>query len=102
MAAEKLDTATINHNLLALPAWALSQDCKSISRRFEFRDFSEAFGFMTRSALAAEKLDHHPDWHNIYKSVDVILTTHDKGGLTELDFKLARRMNAIAAGFHGE
>jgi 4a-hydroxytetrahydrobiopterin dehydratase len=80
-----------------LEGWALAQDGLSIARTFTFRNFSEAFAFMTRSALAAEKLNHHPEWSNVYKTVDVRLTTHDAGGLTELDFKLAKRMNAFAA-----
>ena len=67
-------------------------------RTFTFKNFSEAFAFMTRSALAAEKLDHHPDWSNVYKTVEVRLNTHDAGGLTELDFELARRMSRYAGG----
>jgi 4a-hydroxytetrahydrobiopterin dehydratase len=67
-----------------------------MSRKFEFRNFSEAFAFMTRSALAAEKLNHHPDWSNVYKTVNVTLSTHDAGGLTEMDLDLARRMNGFA------
>ena len=82
--------------LAGLEGWTLADDGASIARRFNFRNFSEAFAFMTRSALAAEKLDHHPDWSNAYKTVDVTLSTHDAGGLTELDFNLARKMNAFA------
>lgn len=96
MPAEKLDSATLKHKLLAFPDWSIANDGNAISRKFVFGNFSEAFGFMARSALAAEKLNHHPDWRNVYKSVDVLLTTHDAGGLSELDFKLAERMNAIA------
>ena len=73
--------------------WVLAEDKKSISRLFKFKNFSEAFGFMTRAALAAEKLNHHPDWHNSYNKVEVHLTTHDKGGLTDLDIRLAKAMN---------
>lgn len=79
-----------------LDGWSLAADGGSISRRFEFRNFSEAFAFMTRAALAAEKLDHHPDWSNVYRTVEVTLSTHDAGGLTDLDFELARRMNRYA------
>lgn len=98
MAREKLDAAAISAALDDLPGWALAEDGKSIRRVFTFRNFSEAFGFMTRAALAAEKMDHHPDWSNVYKTVDVTLNTHDAGGLTELDVTLARKMNKIAGG----
>ena len=63
-----------------------------------FEDFNAAFGFMTRAALVAEKMDHHPEWFNVYKTVDVTLSTHDAGGVTELDVKLAAAMNRLAAG----
>ena len=66
------------------------------TRLFRFADFSEAFGFMTRIALVAEKLDHHPEWFNVYKTVDVTLSTHDAGGVTALDVKLAETMNRLA------
>ena len=68
----------------------------AIAKTFTFRNFSEAFGFMTRAALVAEKLDHHPEWFNVYKTVDVTLSTHDAGGLTERDIKLAEAMDKIA------
>jgi 4a-hydroxytetrahydrobiopterin dehydratase len=96
MAREKLDNAAIEQALATLPGWALAGDRLSISRTFVFKNFSEAFGFMARAALAAEKLDHHPDWSNVYKTVEVKLNTHDAGGLTELDFELARRMSRYA------
>jgi 4a-hydroxytetrahydrobiopterin dehydratase len=96
MAREKLERAAIDEALKELEGWGLDVGGKSISRRFEFRNFSEAFAFMTRSALAAEKLNHHPDWSNVYKTVNVTLSTHDAGGLTELDLDLARRMNGFA------
>ena len=67
-----------------------------LHREFRFGDFSEAFGFMSRAALAAESMNHHPEWFNVWNRVVVDLQTHDAGGLTELDFELARRMNAIA------
>ncbi|WP_378946787.1 4a-hydroxytetrahydrobiopterin dehydratase [Mesorhizobium sp. ANAO-SY3R2] len=94
MARQKLAEAVLAEELSTLEGWTLAGDGLSISRSFVFKNFSEAFAFMTRTALAAEKLDHHPDWSNVYKTVDVKLNTHDAGGLTELDFKLARRMNA--------
>jgi len=96
MAREKLTDAAIRQALATLPGWALAGDGLSISRTFVFKNFSEAFAFMTRTALAAEKLDHHPEWSNVYKTVEVKLNTHDAGGLTELDFELARRMSRYA------
>jgi 4a-hydroxytetrahydrobiopterin dehydratase len=76
--------------------WALAADGKSILRSFKFADFTEAFAFMTAVALAAEKMDHHPDWTNVYNRVDVTLSSHDIGGLSARDVKLAKRMNALA------
>jgi 4a-hydroxytetrahydrobiopterin dehydratase len=70
----------------------------ALAKRFVFRDFNEAFGWMVRVALAAEKLDHHPEWTNVWRRVDVTLTTHSAGGLTDLDVALAGRMDAFAAG----
>ncbi|HEV2506612.1 MAG TPA: 4a-hydroxytetrahydrobiopterin dehydratase [Mesorhizobium sp.] len=96
MAREKLDGQAVAALLAGLENWTLAADGNSIRRRFEFKNFSEAFAFMTRSALAAEKLDHHPDWSNVYKTVDVTLNTHDAGGLTALDFELAKKMDRFA------
>lgn len=98
MARTKLDPATLEQALRTLDGWDLAEDGGSIQRRFVFADFSEAFAFMTRSALMAEKLNHHPDWSNVYKTVDVSLSTHDAGGLTELDLKLAAAMNDLTRG----
>ncbi len=84
--------------LRQVPNWRITPDGSSITRVFTFRDFSEAFGFMARVALMAEKMDHHPDWSNSYKRVEVRLSTHSAGGLTELDFKLAAAMDRIAGG----
>ncbi|EIM71817.1 transcriptional coactivator/pterin dehydratase [Nitratireductor aquibiodomus RA22] len=98
MARAKLDPAALEQALRTLDGWDLAEDGGSIQRRFVFADFSEAFAFMTRSALMAEKLNHHPDWSNVYKTVDVSLSTHDAGGLTELDLKLAAAMNDLARG----
>ncbi|KQU74322.1 pterin-4-alpha-carbinolamine dehydratase [Aminobacter sp. DSM 101952] len=94
MAREKLEPAAAAQAIAELGGWTLAADGLSMTRSFVFKNFSEAFAFMTRVALAAEKLDHHPDWSNVYKTVDVKLNTHDAGGLTELDLKLAKRMNA--------
>lgn len=98
MKYEKLDQAAIAERMLALTQWSLSPDGTAISRRFVFADFAEAFAFMTRSALIAERLDHHPEWSNVYRHVDVALTTHSAGGLTDLDFRLASAMDKAAGG----
>ncbi|AZN97005.1 4a-hydroxytetrahydrobiopterin dehydratase [Mesorhizobium sp. M9A.F.Ca.ET.002.03.1.2] len=93
MAREKLSKEAAAEALARLDGWSLGRDGGSITRTFIFKDFSEAFAFMTRVALAAEKMDHHPDWSNIYKTVNVTLNTHDAGGLTALDFELAKEMD---------
>jgi 4a-hydroxytetrahydrobiopterin dehydratase len=98
MVREKLDSKAVAEAMDGLDGWALAEDGLSISCTFTFKNFSEAFAFMTRSALAAEKLDHHPEWSNVYKTVVVKLNTHDAGGLTALDFELAKRMNRYAGG----
>ena len=85
--------------LSRLPAWTAAPGGRdAIVRSFRFKDFREAFAFMTRIALAAEKLDHHPEWFNVYNRVDVTLATHDADGVTELDVQLARIMNEAAGG----
>lgn len=83
--------------LRALPEWRLVEGREAIARSFRFASFSEAFAFMTRSALMAEKLDHHPEWSNVYDRVEVVLTTHDAGGLSSLDLRLAQAMDRIAS-----
>ncbi len=88
---EKLDDTAIAHALIDLPGWTRNGD--GIDRRYVFRDFSEAFGFMARVALLAEKADHHPEWSNVYNKVDIRLTTHDAGGLSARDFALARAID---------
>ena len=93
---DKLSKVEINAALDTLPKWEPVRDHHAISRKFEFKSFSEAFGFMTRAALVAEKLDHHPDWSNSYLRVDVLLTTHDVKGVTKLDIALATAMEKIA------
>src|ERR1700692_4897752 len=80
----------------ALNGWTDTPGREAIARTFTFKDFNEAFGFMSRAALVAEKSDHHPEWRNVYKTVEVVLATHDAGGVTELDIELAKAMNAIA------
>lgn len=86
-----------HEGLKSLPHWQLVEGRDAITRSFRFKDFNAAFGFMTRAALVAEKLDHHPEWFNVYNKVDVTLSTHDAGGLTALDLQLATTMDAIAA-----
>ena len=86
---------SLNASAAAGATWTI-QDGK-LHKTFQFQDFSEAFGFMARAALAAESMDHHPDWSNAYKTVRVELSTHDVGGITELDFKLAEQMDRMAA-----
>ena len=80
-----------------LDGWALSQDGLAIEKTFRFNNFNAAFGWMTRSAIKAEQLDHHPEWFNVYNRVDVRLTTHDKNGLTDLDASLAKAMDGMAS-----
>ena len=82
--------------LKSLPGWEYDADKRGIARRLRFKDFSEAFAFMTRVALAAEKADHHPDWFNSWNRVDVFLTTHSADGLTEKDVALATEITAFA------
>jgi 4a-hydroxytetrahydrobiopterin dehydratase len=90
------DRVTVAAALAALPGWQAVDGRDAIRKRFVFRDFSEAFGWMTRVALEAEKMDHHPEWFNVYKTVDVTLATHDAGGVTALDVTLAKAMDGMA------
>jgi 4a-hydroxytetrahydrobiopterin dehydratase len=96
---ERLTADARKSELAGLLGWAEAQGREAIARTFVFKDFNEAFGFMTRAALVAEKRDHHPEWRNVYKTVEVVLATHDAGGVTERDIGLAKAMNAIAAQF---
>ena len=82
--------------LSRLKGWTEVTGRDAITKKFVFADFNQAFGFMTRAALVAEKLDHHPEWFNVYKTVEVTLSTHDAGGLTERDVKLAEAMDKLA------
>lgn len=81
---------------LLATGWAVQDGRDAIKKSFVFANFVEAFGFMTRAAIWAEKWNHHPEWFNVYKTVEVTLTTHDAGGLSELDIKLAKKMDALA------
>jgi 4a-hydroxytetrahydrobiopterin dehydratase len=80
-----------------VPHWLPVQGRDAITRTFRFADFNAAFGFMTRVALAAEKMDHHPEWSNVYRTVTIILSTHDAGGLTTRDIALAEAIDRVAA-----
>jgi 4a-hydroxytetrahydrobiopterin dehydratase len=93
---QKLTGAARKAALAKLNGWTEVAGRDAITKKFVFQDFSAAFGFMTRAALVAEKLDHHPEWFNIYKTVEVTLATHDAGGVTELDAKLAEAMDRLA------
>ena len=95
MPTECLDGAARDAALESLPKWRLSDDGLAIERSFKFADFSEAFGFMTRVALLAEKADHHPEWTNGWNRVDIALTTHDASGLTNRDLALAKAIDAL-------
>jgi 4a-hydroxytetrahydrobiopterin dehydratase len=94
MARTPLPADEITRRLAQLPGWQLSDGC--LYRRFEFADFVRAFSFMSAAALVAEAKNHHPDWRNVYRTVEVRLSTHDAGGITELDFELAQKMNDLA------
>jgi 4a-hydroxytetrahydrobiopterin dehydratase len=96
MPAEKLTDHSLLDPLLA-SGWSKTPGRDAIAKTFVFRNFIEAFGFMTRAALWAEKWNHHPEWSNVYKTVNVTLTTHDVDGLSDLDIKLATKLNALAA-----
>jgi 4a-hydroxytetrahydrobiopterin dehydratase len=96
---ERLSAEARKSALKGLPGWSEVTGREAIAKSFTFKDFNEAFGFMTRAALAAEKRDHHPEWRNVYKTVEVVLATHDAGGVTALDIELATAMNVIASQF---
>jgi 4a-hydroxytetrahydrobiopterin dehydratase len=93
---QKLSGEARKAALAKLPGWAEVPGRDAITKSFVFKDFNAAFGFMTRAALVAEKLDHHPEWFNVYKTVDVTLSTHDAGGVTARDIALAEAMDRIA------
>ncbi len=96
MAVPQLTEAERAEALATLPEWSLRADGLAIERRFRFSDFSEAFAFMSRVALLAEKHDHHPEWSNVYNRVAITLTTHDAGGLSARDVGMARAIDRLA------
>ena len=93
MERRRLTDGEIAEALAGVPGWSLCEG--RLHRELHFGSFVEAFGFMARAALIAEKMDHHPDWRNVYNKVTIDLHTHDRGGLTAFDFELARRLNAL-------
>jgi len=95
MAIAELSEVERAEALSALPEWALRADGKAIEREFRFKNFSQAWAFMSRVALLAEKHDHHPEWSNVYNRVAITLTTHDAGGLSERDAKMARAIDRL-------
>jgi 4a-hydroxytetrahydrobiopterin dehydratase len=96
--ATKLTAEARTAALAALPGWRDVDGRDAIHKRFVFADFNAAFAFMTRVAMLAEKMDHHPEWANVYRTVDVTLSTHDAGGLSTLDIRMAEAIEAYAAG----
>jgi len=97
MSNPKLDAGAIAEALKDLADWTARDDGNAITKSFKFKNFRRAFAFMTEAALTAEKMNHHPEWFNVYNRVEVTLTTHDSGGVTELDLKLATAMDKAAA-----
>jgi 4a-hydroxytetrahydrobiopterin dehydratase len=95
MAIAELTETERGQALSELAGWSLVREGKAIERKFSFADFSEAFAFMTRVALLAEQHDHHPEWSNVYNRVEIALTTHDAGGLSERDVAMARAIDAL-------
>jgi len=95
--SQRLSAEARNSALKDLAGWTEVNGRDAIAKTFVFKDFNEAFGFMSRVALVAEKRDHHPEWRNVYKTVEVVLATHDAGGVTTKDVELAKAMNTIAA-----
>ncbi len=97
--ADRLSDSQIEEALTGLDGWSLENG--KLNREFKFTNFIEAFGFMTRAAIEAEKMDHHPEWFNVYSKVGVQLVTHSADGITSLDVELARKMNALATSAEG-
>ena len=95
--AEKLNEQQRHAALAKLPGWTEADDRDAIAKTYRFVDFVEAWGFMSRIALIAERMNHHPEWLNVYNRVEITLTTHDAGGLSALDVDLANHMDRIAA-----
>jgi len=95
MPAAKLDTVQLRHVLKTYPGWQAEQDGTALTKTFQFKNFVTAWGWMSQVAIWAEKLNHHPEWSNVYGRVTVVLTTHDQSGLTELDVSLLEKMEML-------
>ncbi len=96
MAVRELDASEREAALAGLNGWSYDAEARGIRRSFRFSDFAEAFAFMSRIAILAEKADHHPEWFNVYNRVDILLTTHDANGLSERDIALAKTIDSFA------
>ena len=94
---QKLSPSELDTALAGLDGWTFDEKVEAIGRQFRFKNFSEAFAFMTRVALAAEAMGHHPDWSNVYDKVSIALSTHDAGGVTKKDVELAERISKLVA-----
>lgn len=94
---ERLSPETVDKHLKELKDWSLSDTSNAIQKTFKFQDFNEAWSFMNRIALLAEKMDHHPEWFNVYNRVEMTLTTHDADGISERDIKMAKAADSYAA-----
>lgn len=94
---ERLDDKTIENALRALPGWARAGNRHALEKSFKFKNFGQAWAFMSRIALLAEKMDHHPEWFNVYNRVDITLTTHDADGISERDIKMAEKIEKFTA-----
>ena len=94
--AEKISTDERNRALVQLEGWEAAKNREAIVKEYRFANFSQAFAWMTQVALLAEKMDHHPEWTNVYSRVSVVLTTHDAGGITRNDLDMAKQMNLYA------
>jgi 4a-hydroxytetrahydrobiopterin dehydratase len=95
MSVPRLTETELAALLAEAPTWTLREDGKALTRTFKFKDFNQAFGFMTRVALYADKADHHPEWFNVYNRVEVTLTTHDAGGLSARDARMAAAIDGL-------
>lgn len=93
---EKMSEDAVREGLSKLSGWELARNGAAIEKTFQFKNFSQAWAFMSRVALLAEKMNHHPEWFNVYNRVEVTLNTHDAGGLTVLDFQMAEKMDKFA------
>ena len=97
----KMSESERNTALETVQGWSLADGREAIHKSFKFKTFNQAFGFMTRMAMVAEKMDHHPEWFNVYNRVDITLSSHDVGGLSQRDFDMAKEADTIAAAMAG-